>query len=417
MAKQIFEGVKVCDLAWMGAGPRVSRELALHGATVVKVESHRRPDGTRYNPPFKDYQWGINRSASFCQHNTNKYGVTLDYSTPKGQEVARRLITWADIVTESMTPGRLAKWGLDYESVVKFKPDIIYFSSCQMGQHGPLGKYGGLGAFGGAYGGYCQILGYPDRGPLPLTTNYIDFVGPWYLVVALIGALLYRRKTGKGVYLDHSQVEAGVSMLTPLVLDYAVNGRIAGRIGNHDPYMCPHNAYPCRGDDHWVVIAVRTDEEWHALCQVIGEPQWSQDPKFSTFIARKENEEELDSLIGEWSRDYSPEQVMATMQAAGVPAGVMLTSGEGVVNDPQAKHRQHYRWLNHPEIGPVIDNSPTYRLSKTPPHTPKAAPCLGENNEYVYKEILGYSDDEIADLLIEGVITTEADLPSGAPAH
>jgi benzylsuccinate CoA-transferase BbsF subunit len=201
------------------------------------------------------------------------------------------------------------------------------------------------------------------------------------------------------------------------MLDYAVNGRIAGRIGNHDPYMCPHNAYPCRGDDRWVVMVVRTDEEWQALCQVIGEPEWSQDPRFSTFLGRKENEDELDSLIGEWTRDYSPEQVMATMQAAGVPAGVMLTSGEGVVNDPQAKHRQAFRWLNHPEIGPVIHNTTSHQLSKTPAHIWKAGPCLGEDNEYVYKEILGYSDDEIADMLIEGVITTEADLPSGAPAH
>ncbi|MFC1943518.1 CaiB/BaiF CoA transferase family protein [Chloroflexota bacterium] len=414
MAKQIFEGVKVCDLAWWAAGPRVSKELALHGATVIKVESHRRLDGTRTNPPFKDGQWGLNRSGHYPQHNTNKYGITLDYSKPKGYEVAKRLIMWADIVADSMTPGSLAKRGLDYESVIKFKPDIIYFSTCQMGQHGPLSNFGAMGQFGAAYGGYSDILGYPDRGPLPLQLNYPDLVAPWYTVVALIGALLHRRKTGKGMYLDHSQIEAGALTLTPLLLDYAVNGRIAGRIGNHDPYMCPHNAYPCRGDDRWVVIAVKTDEEWQALCRVIGEPEWSQDPKFSTLLNRKDNEEELDSLIGEWTRDYSPEQLMATMQAAEVPAGVMLTSGEGVVNDPQAKHRQHYRWENHTEMGSVIQTSPTYRLSKTPAHISRAAPCIGEDNEYVYKEILGYSDDEIADLMIEGVITTEADPPGAS---
>jgi len=411
MAKQIFEGVKVCDFTWVAAGPRVARELALHGATVVRVESHRRPDAVRTQGPYKDHRVGINRSGHSCQFSTQKYGMSLDYSKPRGQEVARRLIMWADIVTDSMAPGSLARYGLDYESVVKFKPDVIYFSTTQMGQRGPLSKFRGFGAFGVAYGGYSQILGYPDRGPLPLPSNYTDAVAPWYLVVALIGALLYRRKTGKGVYLEQAQLETGISMITPLVLDYAVNGRIAGRIGNHDPYMCPHNAYPCLGDDRWVVIAVRTDEEWQAFCRFIGEPEWSQDPRFSTFIARRENEDELDSLIGEWTKDYSPEQVMATMQAAGVPVGVMLTAGEGIVNDPQAKHRQHFRWLNHQEIGPVIHNSPSYHLSKTPAHIRKAGPCLGEDNEYVYKEILGYSDDEIADLLIEGVITTEADVP------
>ncbi len=413
MAKQIFKGIKVCDFSWVGVGPQAARELALHGATVVRVESHRRPDTLRLGGPFKDFEPGIDRSAFGCAFNTQKYGISVDYSKPKGQEVVKRLIMWADIVTDSMTPGSLAKWGLDYESVVKFKPDIIYYSTCQMGQHGPLSKFGGYGAFGAAYAGCCQILGYPDRSPLPVYNNYTDFVSPWYLTIAVIAALLYKRKTGKGTYLDQSQIEAGVTMLTPLMLDYSINGRIADRRGNRDPCMCPHNAYPCQGDDRWVVIAVRTDEEWQAFCRVIGEPQWSKDPKFSTLMLRKENEDELDRLIGEWTKDYSPEQVMAAMQAERVPAGVMLTSGEGIVNDPQAKHREAFRWLNHKEIGPLLHNSPSYHLSKTSAHIWKAAPCLGEDNEYVYKEILGYSDDEIAQFLVEGVITTEADLPVG----
>ena len=238
-----------------------------------------------------------------------------------------------------------------------------------------------------------------------------DFVSPWYLIIAVISALLYRRKTGKGVYLDQAQIEAGITMLAPQVLDYAVNERIAGRLGNHNPYMCPHNAYPCQGDDQWVVIAIKTDEEWQALTEVLGKPDWSHNPKFSTFVARKENEDELDSLIGEWTINYSPEHVMDKMQAAGIPAGVMLASGEGIVNDPQTRHREAFRSLNHREIGPMLYNSPSYHLSKTPAHIWKAAPCLGEDNEYVYKEILGYSDDDIADMLVEGVITTEADVP------
>ncbi len=202
MAKQIFEGIKVCDLAWVGAGTLPPRELALHGARVVRVESHERPDTLRLTGPFKDREPGINRSAFGTAFNTHKYGISLDYSQPKGQEVARKLIMWADIVTDSMTPGSLAKWELDYQNVVKFKPDIIYYSTCQMGQHGPLNKFGGYGAFGAAYSGYCQILGYPDRTPLPLYNNYSDFIAPWYLTIALIAALLYRRKTGNGVYLD-----------------------------------------------------------------------------------------------------------------------------------------------------------------------------------------------------------------------
>ena len=411
MAKQIFEGIKVCDLSWVGVGPQTTRELALHGATVVRVESHRRPDTLRLQGPFKDFEPGVDRSAFGCAFNTQKYGISVDYSRPRGQDVIKRLIMWSDIVTDSMTPGSLAKWSLDYESVAKFKPDIIYYSTCQMGQHGPLNKFGGYGQFGAAYGGYCHITGYPDRTPLPMYNAYTDFISPWYLTIALIAALIERRKTGRGTYLDQSQIEAGVTMLTPLMLDCAVNGRIAGRIGNHDPASCPHSAFPCQGDDRWVVIAVETDQEWQAFCKVIGDPQWSKAPRFSTFTLRKENEDELDRLIGEFTMNCSAEQLMALMQAAGVPAGLMLTSGEGIVNHPQAKHREAFHWLNHKEIGSMLYTSPSYQLSKTPADIWKAAPCLGEDNQYVYQEILGYSDDEVADLLVEGVITTEADLP------
>ena len=181
MVKQVFEGVKICDLSWVGVGPQVTRELAFHGATVVRVESHRRPDTLRITSPFKDFQPGINRSAFGCTFNTQKYGISLDYSRPKGQEVVKKLIMWADVVTDSMIPGSLTQWGLDYESVVKFKPDIIYYSTCQMGQQGPLNKFGGYGAFGTAYGGYCQILGYPDRTPLNLynTTVILSLHGTW----------------------------------------------------------------------------------------------------------------------------------------------------------------------------------------------------------------------------------------------
>ena len=346
--------------------------------------------------------------------NSSKYGISLDYSKPRGQEVARRLIMWADIVTDSMTPGSLAKWGLDYESVVKYKPDVIYCSTCQMGQHGPLSNFGGYGAFGTAYAGYSHILGYPDRTPLTLYNNYSDFVAPWYLTIALIGALLHRRKTGRGMHLDQSQIEAGVTMLAPDVLDYVVNGRVAGRTGNHDAEMCPHNAYPSRGNDRWVVIAVRNEDDWQALCRVVGEPDWTGDHRFADAKARKECEEELDRLVGAWTVDRSPEEAMASLQAAGVPAATMLTSGEGIVNDPQARHREAFCWLDHQEIGSMLYTTPSYRLSETPAHIHKAAPCLGEDNEYVYKTILGYTDDDIADMLAEGVITTEADLPGSS---
>jgi benzylsuccinate CoA-transferase BbsF subunit len=246
-----------------------------------------------------------------------------------------------------------------------------------------------------------------------INAAYTDFISPWYLITSVVAALLYRRKTGKGMYLDQSQLEAGVTFLGPAILDYAVNGRILGRSGNRDPYAAPHGAYPCSGLDRWVTIAVFTDEEWRAFCQVIGNPEWTKDPRFATILARKENEDELDRLIGEWTKDYTAEQIMAMMQDAGVPAGLVETP-EDLFNDPQLKHREHFRFLEHKVIGRHAYNAPAYRLSKTPNHIWKSGPCLGEDNEYVYKEILGFSDDEIADLLIGGVITTETDMPAGS---
>jgi len=410
MAKQVFEGIKIADFAWVGVGPQIARELAEHGATVVRVESHKRPDTLRTAGPFKDLTPGLDRTAFGAAYNTNKYGISVDLTKPKGKEVAERLITWADIVTDSFTPGSMKALGLDYEEVRKLKPDIIYYSTCQMGQQGPLSKFGGYGEFGSAYSGFSHLLGSPERSPLPLVNAHTDFIAPWYMTMSLIGALLHRRKTGKGMYLDQAQVEAGVSFLGPLMLDYFVNGRVACRMGNHDPYMTPHNVYPCLGEDRWVAMTITNEEEWVSLCSVMEHPEWLQDPRFATLNSRKENEEELDSLIGEWTKDYTPHQLMAMLQDAGVPCGMVQTA-EDLFDDPQLKERRHFRFLEHGVIGKHAYNAPAYQLSKTPNDIRKAGPCLGEDNEFVYTEILGYSYDEIADMLVEGVITTDADAP------
>ena len=408
--KQVLEGIKVADFSRIAVGPQVGRELAEHGATVVRIESHRRPDNLRLLTPFKDGIAGIDRSAFAMAGNTNKYGMSLDLTNSMGLEVARKLVAWADVVTEGMTPGSMAKLGLDYESCRQIKPDIIYFSTCQYGQKGPLATFGGYGYAGTAYAGLSHLTGWPDRDPTPLFNNYSDYIAPFYLTAALILALDYHRRTGKGMYLDQAQVEAGITFWGPGLLGYIVNGRIPNRMGNRDPYMSPHAAFPCMGDDRWIAIAVRSDGEWQALCQLIGDVVWARDPKFATFLSRKENEDELEHLIGEWTKDYAPHQLMTMLQGVGVPAGVVAT-GQDIFEDPQVKHRQHFRFLEHKVIGRTAHHAPAYILSKTPNHIWKAGPCLGEDNEYVYKQILGYSDEEVTQFLLDGVITTEHDIP------
>jgi len=410
--KQVFEGVKIADFSWVAAGPQMAREFAEHGATVVRVESHRRPDVLRLLPPFLGAKTGIDRSAFGAMNNTNKYGMSLDLSKPKGREVGLKLALWADIVTDGMIPGTMKRWGLDYESLKSIKPDIIMYSTNQHGQYGPYHTYSSYGWAGAAQAGLFVLTGWPDRIPELLYGAYTDYVSPWYLITTLVAALDYRRRSGRGMYFDQSQIESAINFLGPAVLDYTVNGRIANRAGNRDPNWAPHDAYPCRGKDRWCTITARNDNDWQVLCQVMGNPDWAESPRFATILSRKENEDELNKLIGEWTKDYPAEQVMATLQAAGVPSAVVQTC-EDLFADPQLKHRQHFRLLQHKVIGPHHYHAPAYKLSKTPAHIWKAGPALGQDNEYVYKKLLGFTDDELAELLVQGVITTETDMPAG----
>jgi benzylsuccinate CoA-transferase BbsF subunit len=407
MKKQVFEGIKVVDFAWSGVGTQIGRELAYHGATVVRVESHSRPCPLRSMAPFKDGITGLDRAGVFAEFNAQKYGMTVDLTHPNSKEVARRLVAWADVISDSMTPGTLANFGLDYDSCREINPRIIYFSTTMQGQDGPYRDFQGFGHHANALFGVSQTTGWPDSEPNLCGTAYSDFISPWYLLVAVIGALMRRSKTGEGTYIEQSQIEAGLNFMVPHLLDYTVNNRILERMGNRDREMAPHGVYPCEGADRWVAIAVADDAQWRNFCGVVGKPEWTDDPKFDTLQHRKANEDELENLISEWTKNYTPEQVMKMMQEAGVPAGVVET-GEDLLNDPQLKHRGHFPVLNHSGIGPHSYHAPAYKLSKTPCQITRPAPCIGEHNDYVYKEILGFSGDEIADMIAEGVITTES---------
>lgn len=402
--KQVFAGVKVADFSWAATGPLASRTLAEHGATVIHIESHGRPTISRLTQPFKDSIPGLDRSAHGAKLNANKYGMSLDLSKSKGLEIAKKLIQWADVVTESFRPGQMKKWGLDYETIRKFKSDIIYFSTNMQGQYGPHIMFGAYGAQLTCLSGFSWLTGREEREPVVLWGAYTDWVSYPHLVIALAGALARRRKTGKGMYLDQSQYESGVTFLAQAILDYDVNKRVASRQRNRENVAAPHGAYPCKGQNRWVVIAVFADEEWEAFCRTIGNPEWTL--RFNTFLSRKRNEDELDKLIAQWTIQHTPEEVMSLMQANGVEAGVVQNSGD-LFNDPQLKHREHYVSLNHSVIGRHAYPNEAIKFSKTPPVFWKAGPCIGEDNEYVYKETLGFTDDEISDLMAEGVITIE----------
>ena len=400
--EEALEGIKVADFSWVAAGPLATLYLAAHGATVIRVESLTHPDAIRTSSPFKDSIPGINRSGYFAFFNANKFSIALNMSHPKAIEVARKLIIWSDIVVENFTPGTMEKWGLGYEDLKKIKPSIVMLRTSNQGATGPHAQHPGFGHQLVALCGFSEYTGWPDRAPVALGMAYTDPITPRYSVAALIAALDYRDRTGKGQMLDISQMELGLQFLAPLALDYTVNGRVGGRIGNACSYAAPHGIYRCRGEERWCAIAIFSDEEWQRFCQVIGRPSFAGEPKFVTLLKRKKNEAELDQLVEDWTSHLAAEEVMNLLQTNGIPAGV-VKNAEDIYNDPQLKQRGLSWVLEHKEIGPFQHLCVPFKLSKTPQYPRMPAPCLGEDTQYVCREMLDISEQEFDELLIEGV--------------
>jgi len=404
MERRPFEGVNILDFTWTGTGPFSLNPLAFYGATIIKVESRERPDALRSLGPFKDGIAAPEQSYYFayCQMG-KRYNITLNMSHPRGKELARRLVAWADIVADSYATGTLEKWGLDYDSLKKIKPDIIMLRSCMHGHTGPLAGHHGQGFILTALSGVDALLSWPDRAPAGAFGALTDFIAPQFNTICLIAALDYRRRTGKGQYIDQSQHEAAMQLITPLILDYTVNQRDYTSNCNRLDYAAPHGIYRCRGDDRWCAVAVFTDEEWESFCKVIGNPALASDPKYSTLLSRKQHEDELDTIVEAWTATRSPEDVMGLMQASGVAAGVVADARDQA-GDPQLAHYNFFEEREHPVIGKIpFYHGPCFRLSETPYEIGRAT-MIGEHNEFVYTELLGIPDEEWASLMAEGVI-------------
>ncbi|MDE3091059.1 MAG: CoA transferase [Chloroflexota bacterium] len=401
--KQALDGLKVVEFAVFAAGPMVGKHLGEHGAQVVHVESRSRPDGFRLHyPPYKDNVPGLNRTGTFALFNDSKFSLALNLKTERGVEIAKRLAAWADVLIENFVPGVMERLGLGYEAIRQVNPSIVYLSSCNMGQTGPKASQRGFGSQLTSQSGFTYLAGYADGDPMLLFGPYIDFVAVGFGLIAVMAALDQRRRTGRGQYIDLSQYETGLQFIAPALLDYEVNGHVMTHDGNRDGYAAPHNAYPCRGDDCWCVIAAYDEGEWRALCRAIGRPEWVDDPRFATLAARKQNEDELDRLIGEWSAQYTPRVVMEHLQNAGVAAAAVNSLGD-LFSDPQLAHRHIWRELPHPELEHFDYEAPPFILSETPSEQYRS-PLLGEHNRSVCGELLGMSDAEIEELMKQGVI-------------
>ena len=415
-SQQPLTGLNVADFSWFAAGPICAESMAVHGATVVRVESESHMDGLRGVGPFPTGKTGYNVSGWYNNYNANKLNVTLNLNTEKGRDLAMRLVGWADVFITNITPRVIERWGFTYDQLVKTRPDIIAVYQPMQGFDGPHRDFLGFGAVLGPITGINHLTGFPNRPPAGMGTNYPDYViNPQHTLTAILAALRYRKRTGKGQRVELSQLESVVASLAPAVMDYAANGRVQTRAGNRIPHAAPHGAFPCQSikietvfgeqdEGRWCVIACFSDGQWASLRSAMGDPEWATRADFDTHAGRKEHEDELEEGIGAWTAERSPEAVMETLQAAGVPAAVIQNARDCLEADAHLREREYYVYLDHPEAGRTAYDGPGFRLSKTPAQYRTPAACLGEHNEQVCKEILGLSDEEIADLMVEQVL-------------
>ena len=399
----VFSGIKIASFCWAVVGPLTMKYFADYGATVIRVETNKRPCTMRISAPYKDDKPGLDRSGYFNHFNANIFSLALNMDHPGALEVAKRLVAEADVVMENFTPGVMERWGLGYEELKRVKPDIIMLRQSGFGSWGPYAQQPAFGMILAAMAGLPNFIGWPDRGPLPVGVSaYTDCISPRFAAAALIAALDYRNKTGSGQLLDLSQFETTLYFIIPAILEYISSGREPSRIGNSCPYAVPHGVYPCKGDDRWCTIAVFSDEQWANLCKAIGRTECQEEPRFNTLLNRKKNEGEINELISGWTINFTPEEVMAQMQSAGVPAGVVKNAAD-IYDDPQLRQRNLFWALNHPDMGLFTHLGQGFELSKTPARAYMPSPRLGEHTEYVCTKILGMTDQEFVELVGAGV--------------
>ncbi len=417
MTRLPLEGIRVADFGWFGVGPYGAQTLAAFGAEVVRIESEAKIDSLRLAHPFAmnpdgTYKTGYNVSGYFNNVNAGKLSMLLNLNTERGQEIGYRIIEKSDIFISNFTPRVIDKWNLRYEQIAKVNPRIIAAYAPMQGLDGPYRDFLGFGAVLTPVTGISEMSGFPNRPPIGVGTNYPDYVvNPGHNITAVLAALRYRNRTGKGQCVELPQLESMVNVLGTAVVDYLATGNNQTRNGNRHPTAAPHGAFRCLDDatsvaspDRWVAIACRDERQWAALCAAVGQPAAATDPRFATLEARKANEDALESLVGEWTAGQRAEDMMELLQGAGVPCGVVQNSQDLLDKDEHIRQRGYYRYLDHAETGRAAYDGPGFRLVATPGDHRAPAPLFGEHTMDVCERIVGLTTDEMADLLAEGVL-------------
>ena len=393
-----LEGVRVADFTWVWAGPYGTMYLTHLGAEVIKIESNTRIDITRRLPLYpKGMKAGVNRSGLFNQWSLGKKSVLINFAQPEGLAVVKELIKNSDVVVDNFATGVMERLGLGYDELVKIKPDIIMASVSGYGHSGPLQNYMGYGPAIAPLTGLSAMTGYAGGPPQEVGISYGDPNSGIHAAVAVAAALAARKRTGKGQYIDVSLWESVAALVPEGWMDYAMNGLEPTRRGNRDPLMAPHNCFRCAGEDEWVSIACGTDAEWQALCGAMDQTGLGAEARFRTVQDRKANEDELDNIITAWTRTRDKWQVTKTLQARGVAAFPSMNSKD-LADDPHLTQRGFFAELPHAEVGIRKHTGIPWLLSESPNGVQSQAPLLGQHTDQIMRDVLGYSDEHIAQL-------------------
>ncbi len=404
-----FSGIRVLEFAVNAAGPLVGKLLADFGAETITVENreHITSYGGGRQPNARSANLtSMNLGPFSNKYNFNKLSIAINMRRAEGLELARRLASVSDIIIDSFRPDVLEKWGLTYGELAKMNPGIIMLRMPMMGEGGPYRYFRSTSWILMGLSGLNSASGFPGRIPCcPSAISLPDvYCNPFQAAIALVGALYYRARTGKGQLIELSQFESTVSVTETTLFGYLVQGKLPQRMGNRLEYAAPHGVYRCQGDDQWCAIAVFSAAEWEALCRVTERKDLPADGRFASLEERQRNAQELDRIIESWTRQRSAGEVMERLQREGVAAGVVQDVEDLLLRDPQLKERGHWTTVPHPEAGKLIGEDWGFRFIDGPRPLFNRPPLLGEHNDYVLGEILKMPEDDINRLIVDGVI-------------
>jgi len=403
---------RICDFTGQLAGAGATKWLAAFGAEVIRIEDPVRQgrwDILRGMEPFKDERRGIDLGGAFNNHNTDKYGITLNLRTARAKEILAEIVRQSDVVTENFAAGVLENWGFGYEALQRIRPDIIYVSNCGFGHAGPYARFKTWGPIVQAIAGLTFRSALPGQPPAGWGYSYMDHTGGYYMAMAIMLALIHRERTGAGQWVDLACTDSALTLHGAALLDWTVNGRATRQeiqpSSNRSPYlpMAPHGIYPCAGTDEWIAIACRSDVEWQALGGVVNQP-WCTDPGWIVLDARFADQDRLDHAVSTWTRTQDKFAAASALLAVGVPAAAVQQPGERVDHDPSTANFGLWPTVQHTAIGELrVDGLPVH-LSATDWRMARGAPCLGEHNEEILGRLLGLAPEEVAQLHDEGVL-------------